>query len=231
MLAIIAVTSGCASVGGFSSGPQHYRFTDAAGHDPLVLSSGATQVPITELPSVVVRGADNTFPMCLIYPLESFTVAELLPRCTVFRVIATRDFMHGMYDHALVLQDGIPFYLYSDDSTAQFLSRQQFQVRDAAAAKRLLLAFIDLRGYRLQEQVPQQLSDTPKAHDPAWRSRWGTKVQESEGQWNITCAVQLSDLDKDSVFAWCNVYTITVVQDGTINVRRGEVLNTGLSVH
>jgi hypothetical protein len=194
------------------------------GHDPLNVESENTHVPITDLPYLVMPSNGTVHIMCQMYPLDSVPVSRVLTNCTVFQIRSLEARRDKRPTLALVLQDHIPFFLDTDLSTAKFLSRQNLKIENREQAKRLMLAFCDLRGYQSRDGLPPEMVDKAEMRDPAWRSHWLLQITEREKLWTINCAIETETIGGP----WCYAYTLTITPTGVIGVQRGRVLIEGL---
>ena len=208
--------------------PRPFKLMPTDGQNTSNIVSGSTHVPITDVPFLVMPSNGNWHVMCQMYPLDSIPVSQVLSNCTVFQIRAFDPKTDKFPILALVLKEHIPLFLDSDLSTAAFITQQNPKIENREQAKRLILAFCDLRGYRLRDGLPPELADSSETRDPAWRSNWSLQITEKEGLWTIACAIETKITNKESTVPVWYAYTFAITPTGVVNVQQGKLLLEGL---
>src|ERR1043165_8079482 len=139
-------------------------------------------------PLFIDQQSDKT-PVCIMERLESEVVPDLYPKHTVYRLISTRDPIHGASFSALLLStNGVPTHLKSDKEVADFLG--DLTVRDdvgsTSNALQLVRAFAALRSYRIVESAPdfKAVRESEKQPTPL-ASDFKFFAEDRKGEWRI----------------------------------------------
>ena len=129
--------------------------------------------------------------------LESETLRDWFPSHTVFRLVSTRDPIHGAAFSALLLDtNGVPTYLESDKAVADFLGDLTGggDINSTSNALKLVRAFAALRSYKIVENPPSFKDAREPDKQPApLASDFKFFAEDRKGEWRLYATLFTDD--------------------------------------
>jgi hypothetical protein len=146
---------------------------------------------------LLIGRQDNDTPVRIMESLESDTLRELFPRHKVYRLISTRDPIHGASFSALLLDtNGVPTHLESDKEVADFLGSLAVRrdVGSTSNALKLVRAFAELRSYKIVESAPDFKDARESEKQPALlASDFKFFAEDRKGEWRVYATLFTSE--------------------------------------
>jgi len=159
--------------------------------DVLLRLAGAER---SRFPLLVGQQDDKT-PVCIMERLRSDALHELFPGHTVYRLISTRDLLHGASFSALLLDtNAVPTHLESDKDVAHFLGGLTGDVSSTSNALKLVRAFAALRSYKIVESAPDVKDARGSEKQPAsLASDFKFFAEDRKREWRVYATLFTSE--------------------------------------